>query len=94
MIFTSQLRNPAPGYEQMAVDMMRLAAGMPGYIGAESSRNGEGFGMTVSYWRDEAAVQAWREKAEHLAAQKLGKTRWYAHYHLRVARVERSYDGP
>ena len=31
---------------------------------------------------------------EHLLAQKLGKTRWYKHYTLRVAKVERAYDGP
>lgn len=94
VIFTSRLRDPAPGYGQMAGEMMRLAEGMPGYIGAESARDGEGLGITVSYWQDEAAIAAWRGRAEHLVAQKLGKTRWYAQYRLRVARVERAYDGP
>ena len=27
-------------------------------------------------------------------AQKLGKEKWYSHYTLRVAKVERHYDGP
>jgi heme-degrading monooxygenase HmoA len=51
-------------------------------------------GITVSYWRDEASLLAWKQVAEHLLAQKLGKERWYEHYITRVARVERAYDGP
>jgi hypothetical protein len=27
-------------------------------------------------------------------AQRLGKERWYSHYELRVAKVERAYSGP
>ena len=42
----------------------------------------------------EAAILAWKNEAEHLLAQKLGKTDWYAHYEVRVARVERAYGGP
>ena len=37
----------------------------------------------------EAALLAWKAVAEHALAQKLGKTRWYKHYTLRVALVER-----
>jgi len=29
-----------------------------------------------------------------LVAQRLGKERWYSHYELRVAKVERAYAGP
>ena len=47
--------------------------------------------MTVSYWQDEASIQAWREHPEHLEAQRLGKERWYADYHLCIAKVERAY---
>jgi heme-degrading monooxygenase HmoA len=67
---------------------------MPGYLGIESARNAEGFGITVSYWRDEASIAAWRRHGEHVPAQERGKRDWYTHYEIRVARVERSSSGP
>lgn len=94
VIFTAQRRPGDHGYEAMAERIGALATEQPGYIGIESTRDAEGFGITVSYWKDEASLVAWKEVAEHMLAQKLGKTRWYEHYVLRVARVERAYRGP
>ncbi|MBT2130405.1 antibiotic biosynthesis monooxygenase family protein [Aliiroseovarius lamellibrachiae] len=51
-------------------------------------------GITVSYWKDEASIAAWKAQAKHLVAQKMGIEQWYAHYELRVAKVERAYSGP
>jgi heme-degrading monooxygenase HmoA len=51
-------------------------------------------GITVSYWKDEASVAAWKANTTHLFAQKMGIERWYEHYELRVAKVERAYNGP
>jgi heme-degrading monooxygenase HmoA len=45
----------------------------------------------VSYWRDEAAILAWKRNAEHQRAQAGGKAAWYADYHVRIAKVERAY---
>ncbi len=94
VIFTSQLTADHAGYDQMAQAMAALAARQPGYIGAESVRGADGRGITVSYWKDEDSIKAWKEQAEHLGAQTLGKQRWYGQYSLRVARVERAYTGP
>ena len=94
VIFTNQLRDSAQGYDQMAQAMVTLAARQPGYLGVESTRDSTGLGITVSYWRDQDALRKWKTVAEHLLAQKLGKTRWYDHYRLRVARIERQYSGP
>jgi heme-degrading monooxygenase HmoA len=77
------------GYEAMAERMLELAAGQPGFLGVESAR--EGLGITVSYWKSETAIRAWRQHAEHREAQRRGKEEWYARYQLRVARVEREY---
>jgi heme-degrading monooxygenase HmoA len=82
------------GYAAMADAMVELASQQPGYLGVESARGGDGFGITNSFWADEAALIAWKEVAKHLLAQKLGKERWYRHYELRVAKVERAYSGP
>ena len=73
--------------------MVSLAMSMPGYLGIESSRD-DSLGITVSYWETEADIARWKQQLEHLAAQQAGKSRWYEHYELRVAKVERAYSGP
>lgn len=82
------------GYSAMAAEMEKLAASQPGYLGIESARGTDGLGLTVSYWRDEASVADWKAQARHMAAQRLGRERWYEHYVVRVAKVERAYTGP
>ena len=94
VIFTAQRGEGDHGYAAMADKMVELAARQPGYIGVESTRDAQGLGITVSYWADEAALLNWKKVAEHALAQKLGRDRWYSHYTLRVAKVERGYDGP
>ncbi|HXE58828.1 MAG TPA: antibiotic biosynthesis monooxygenase [Gemmatimonadales bacterium] len=90
VIFSSQRTPGDDGYGDMAARMMELAAGQPGFLGVESARGPDGFGITVSYWASEEAIAAWRRHAEHRIAQELGRTRWYADYSVRVARVERA----
>jgi len=92
VVFSSQ-RTAAddPGYERMAARMVELAAVQPGYLGIESARDSAGFGISVSYWSSEQALLGWKANLEHLAAQELGRSLWYAGYRLRVARVERAY---
>ncbi len=74
----------------MAAEMHALAEQQAGFLGIESAR--EALGITVSYWRDEASILAWKQAADHRAAQRLGRERWYSAYAVRVARVERAYD--
>ena len=94
VIFSAQRSQPDEGYDRMAAAMYQLALEQPGCLGAESARGADGLGITVSYFSDEAAIGAWKANARHLVAQQLGKERWYTHYELRVARVERAYSGP
>lgn len=79
------------GYGEAADRMERLAAKRPGYLGIDSVRGGEGVGITVSYWTDEASARAWKANAEHEAIRDLGRERWYACYRLIIAKVERAY---
>ena len=50
VIFTSQLSEDDAGYEQMGKRMFELALEQPGCLGAESTRDSDGVGITVSYW--------------------------------------------
>ena len=94
VIFTSKRTDGDHGYEAMARAMFELALKQPGCLGAESVRGADGLGITVAYFTDEEAVGNWKQNARHLTAQKFGKERWYTHYELRVAKVERAYSGP
>ncbi len=91
VIFTSQRRGGDADYEATAERMVELAARQAGFLAVESSRGADGFGITVSYWASLAAIAAWKADVEHLRAQALGRSDWYANYDLRVARVERAY---
>lgn len=91
VIFTSQQTADAgrDGYGAMAERMVELAAEQDGFLGVESARDGDGFGITVSYWRDEESIARWKADAEHRVAQARGRHDWYERFELRVARVER-----
>ena len=94
VIFTSKRTEGDHGYEAMAQAMFDLALKQPGCLGAETARGADGVGITVAYFTDDASIKNWKQDAQHLVAQKLGKERWYSHYELRVAKVERAYVGP
>jgi heme-degrading monooxygenase HmoA len=79
------------GYDAAADRMVELARGMPGFLGVESVRGADGFGITVSYWQAEADIRRWQQHAEHLHAQAQGRATWYGRFELRVCRVERAY---
>ena len=95
VIFTNQ-RTVADdeGYDTTAGRMVELAQTMPGFLGVETTRDETGFGITVSYWRDEQAIANWKANNEHISARQSGNEKWYEHYELRVAKIERAYDGP
>lgn len=92
VIFSSQRNDHhAAGHGESAQRMLEPARQQPGYLGVESARGGDGFGITVSYWDSEEVILAWRHHAEHAATRGRGRKEWYGHYQLRVAKVERAY---
>ncbi|MFL6653851.1 MAG: antibiotic biosynthesis monooxygenase family protein [Sulfurifustis sp.] len=91
VIFTSRRTPGDNGYARTVERMSELAAQQPGYLGIESARDADGFGITVSYGESLEAIAAWRENAAHCVAKETGPSTWYEHYELRVAKVERAY---
>ena len=89
VIFTSLRTEGDNGYSAMADEMDELAKQQPGYLGIESAR--DGLGITVSYWRSLEDIKNWKANERHLFAQKTGRENWYAHYKVRVCKVERDY---
>jgi heme-degrading monooxygenase HmoA len=92
VIFTSLRTGGDHGYAEAAQRMLDLAAGQPGFLGVDSGRDPGGTGITVSYWRDEAAIAAWKAHAEHTAVRERGRSAWYTAFTVRIAEVARQYD--
>ncbi len=88
---------PKPGraqdYFDLAAELRPELEKIDGFISVErfESRTEEGKYLSLSVWRDEDAVRAWRELAEHKAAQNKGKSEIFADFRIRVAEVVRDY---
>jgi heme-degrading monooxygenase HmoA len=95
VIFSSQRTAQGEAdYEEAATRMFDLVQQQPGFLGAESTRDAEGFGITVAYFDSEENIKRWRNHEEHAATRERGKREWYEHFEVRVAKVERAYNGP
>ncbi len=90
VIFTTVASNNSQGYAEMAERMVKLGQQQPGFLGIESARSD--LGITVSYWKDLESIKNWKKNAEHLQAQKKGRSDWYAAYTTRIALVEKEYS--
>lgn len=91
VIFTSHRTAIDHGYDEMADRMVELAGQQPGYLGIESFRQPDGYGVTISYWSSLEAIRQWKRNLEHQVAQRRGREEWYSRYMLRVCRVEYDY---
>ena len=88
VIFTAQRSLSGDDIYDITADrMVLLARHQPGFLGVESVRGDDGIGITVSYWVNRDAIANWRQQAEHLAAQALGRQEFYDWYRVRVAEV-------
>ena len=88
---------PHPGRRQTYLDLAaalrpRLET-IDGFISIErfESLSRPGSMLSLSFWRDEAAVAAWRGLEPHRRAQAAGRGEVFAGYRLRVASVLRDY---
>jgi len=80
-------------YLAAAERLRPLLAQIDGFISVErfASLTQPGKIVSLSYWRDEAAVRQWRNLEAHRRTQAAGRNTIFADYRLRVADVIRSY---
>jgi heme-degrading monooxygenase HmoA len=80
-------------YLGIAADLRPLLEGIDGFISVERFQSlvNPGKLLSLSFWRDEEAVKAWRNTEEHRQAQKAGRGGLFAGYRLRIAHVVRDY---
>lgn len=88
---------PAEGrrseYLDLTAELKPLLHAVDGFISVErfESLVEPGKLLSLSVFRDEAAVQAWRSIAEHRVAQMRGRSGIFRDYRLRVSHVVRDY---
>lgn len=96
VVFRKRMR---PGFDQAAYDaeaqaMQALAREQPGYVSFKSYAADDGEGVSISEWADEVSARAWRQLAEHRAAQARGRSDYYQEYTMFVCdnpRIHRFY---
>ncbi|MEU7075336.1 antibiotic biosynthesis monooxygenase [Streptomyces narbonensis] len=92
VVFTSLRPEDLEDYAETSDRMEELVEKIPGYLGSDSARNPGGIGITVAYFRDLEAIDAWRLNSEHRDAKARGREEWYDSYSIHIAKVERSYS--
>jgi heme-degrading monooxygenase HmoA len=80
-------------YLEIAASLRAQLEAIDGFISVErfESLSEPGKLLSISFWRDEEAVKAWRNLAAHRAAQARGRNDIFADYRLRIASVIRDY---
>ena len=80
-------------YLEIAAALRKNLEMMDGFISIErfQSLTNEGKLLSLSFWRDEEAITAWRNQKNHLHAQEKGYNQLFSSYRLRVAEVQRDY---
>jgi heme-degrading monooxygenase HmoA len=80
-------------YLDIAAQLRPELEQIDGFISVErfQSLTAPGKILSLSFWRDEAAVVRWRQHEEHRAAQRAGRGGIFRTYRLRVAAIVRDY---
>ncbi len=88
--------DPARGQEyfDLAAGLREELDGIDGFISIErfQSLTTENQYVSLSFWRDRAAVEAWYRRPNHTDAQDHGRGGIFQAYRIRVAEVFRAYD--
>lgn len=80
-------------YFDIAATLRPMLDEIDGFISIErfTSLSEPGKILSLSFWRDEQAIETWRKRQEHRAAQKRGRNGLFNDYRLRIAGVVRDY---
>ena len=89
-VFRSRLKDGVRDEYGAAVDRMsELARTMPGYISHKTFYAEDGERCTIVEFENEAGLRTWRTNAEHIAAQKMARQKYYTDYSVQVCTLDR-----
>lgn len=80
-------------YLRLAAELRTLLEDTDGLISIErfQSLTDEHKILSLSFWRDEESISAWRNLMEHRQAQQKGRNLLFSSYRIRVAEICRDY---
>ena len=83
-------------FQEALAEMLLKVKEVDGFLGEEPCRSvvNDLKRVTISYWRDEAALKAWQTHPDHMRVKLLGRKKLLAWYRIRIARIERDYGVP
>ena len=83
----------AQDYFDLAAELRAELEGIDGFVSVErfESLAEPGKYVSLSFWRDLAAIEAWRTRRRHRAAQERGKREIFQDFRISVAEVVRDY---
>jgi heme-degrading monooxygenase HmoA len=83
-------------FQEALAEMLAKVREVDGFLGEDPCRSvaSPTKRVTISYWRDEAALAAWRTHPDHMRVKALGRRKLLAWYRIRIARIERDYGAP
>ena len=76
VIFKAKIKSLDKEYSRMAAVLRDTAMrdyGCKEFVSASE----DGFEIAISYWDDLEQIAQWKQNAEHLNAQQLGRKKWY-----------------
>ena len=82
-----------PGMEErtraLLAELLVEAAKVDGFVSKESflSKDQPDKTISISYWRDDAALKTWMANAEHRRAIQVGNRELFSHYTIQIAQI-------
>lgn len=84
-----------PGFDtelaELGGRMYALASSMPGFLSYKDFAAADGESLTLVEFESLEHLAAWKNHPQHLEAQKLGRERYFASYHIQVCTLVREY---
>jgi heme-degrading monooxygenase HmoA len=91
VVFSSERTKENEGYQEMDKLVYVEVEKNEGYLGHEGTRQEDGFGIHISYWKDLESIKKWKNNTLHQRAKEQGKEKWYRSFKTRICKVEREY---
>jgi len=88
VLFRSKLTAAAgEDYAETAQALKEPARKYDGFVDIKSFTAEDGERLTVVRWKDLETLKPWRDDAKHMAANAMGRQRWYEYYNIEIATI-------
>jgi len=90
VIFKAEINKLDKSYSDTALRMRELAISRYGCTEFVAVTEGN-YEIAISYWKNQEQIVKWKQDAEHIVAQEMGRSTWYKSYKVEVVEVIHEY---